>query len=62
MSLIEQAELPEKIRAALPFSRYLKQMLQSRTWLAGQLASHLDTPLDTAAMAAFIYLIDKYGL
>ena len=54
MSLIEQAELPEKIRAALPFSRYLKQMLQSRTWLAGQLASHLDTPLDTAAMAAFV--------
>ncbi|MCZ4304969.1 bifunctional [glutamate--ammonia ligase]-adenylyl-L-tyrosine phosphorylase/[glutamate--ammonia-ligase] adenylyltransferase [Zoogloeaceae bacterium G21618-S1] len=54
MSLIEQAELPEKIRAALPFSRYLKQMLQSRTWLAGQLASHLDAPLDTAAMATFV--------
>ncbi|MBT0962518.1 bifunctional [glutamate--ammonia ligase]-adenylyl-L-tyrosine phosphorylase/[glutamate--ammonia-ligase] adenylyltransferase [Denitromonas iodatirespirans] len=54
MSLNELADLPEKLRLALPFSRYLKQMLQSRSWLADQLAAHLDAPLDTETMSAFI--------
>ena len=54
MSLTELADLPEKLRLALPFSRFLKQMLQSRPWLRDQLVSHLDAPLDTAAMSAFI--------
>ena len=54
MSLTEQADLPEKVRHALPFSRYLQHMLQSRDWLAAQLASHLAQPLDTAAMTRFV--------
>jgi len=40
--------------AARPYSRYLSRMLDSRPWLAGQIATHMDQPLDTGTMRAFV--------
>ncbi len=54
MSLIDDATLPAKVREAQACSRFLTHMLASRPWLAEKLAAHLDAPLDTESMTAFV--------
>ncbi len=54
MSLIDDAALPAKVRDAQRYSRFLSQMLVSRQWLAERLVAHMNEPLDTESMAAFV--------
>ena len=46
--------LPDDIRHAAGLSRFLRRMLDSRPWLGGQLAAHLDQTVDADAMQAFL--------
>ncbi len=45
---------PQPVIEAAQLSRYLKRMLDSQPWLAGELAASIDAPIDADAMAAFI--------
>uniref|UniRef100_A0ABX1PJS3 Bifunctional glutamine synthetase adenylyltransferase/adenylyl-removing enzyme n=2 Tax=Aromatoleum anaerobium TaxID=182180 RepID=A0ABX1PJS3_9RHOO len=51
---VDSSPLPEALRRAASISRFMRRMLDSRPWLAAQLAGSLAQPLDSEAMSSFL--------
>ena len=56
---LDPSSLPQVVRDASRHSRFLVRQLESRDWLAEQLASRLDSALDAEAMRCWL---DEQGL